>query len=101
MKRFTLILIFIIFCLQGVATETIRIATAEWKPFISESLKHNGVYTHIITEAFALVNIEVEIGFFPWPRAEAFTKTGEWDAMATLVSTPEREKVFYIMPVGK
>jgi len=85
---------------QGVAGETIRIATAEWKPFISESLKHNGVYTHLITEAFALEGIEVEFGFFPWPRAEDFARTGEWDAMATLVSTPEREKVFYLSSVA-
>jgi len=99
MKRINIILFLIILSLQGVAGETIRITTGEWKPFISESLKHGGVYTHIITEAFALEGIKVEIGFFPWPRAEVYARTGEWDAMATLVATPEREEVFYLSSV--
>jgi polar amino acid transport system substrate-binding protein len=99
MKRIILIWFLIILSLQGVAGETIRITTGEWRPFISESLKHYGVYTHIITEAFALEGIKVEIGFFPWPRAEVYAQTGEWDAMATLVATPEREKIYYLSSV--
>ncbi len=102
MKRFILILILCSFGLssQGVAEETIRVATGEWKPYISKSLKHYGVCTQIITEAFALEGVKVEIGFFPWARGERFAQIGKWDAMATLVSTPEREKVFYLSSVA-
>ncbi|MCP4114551.1 MAG: amino acid ABC transporter substrate-binding protein [Desulfobacteraceae bacterium] len=102
MKRFILILIWFIFGLssQGAADEIIRVATGEWKPYISKGLKHYGVCTHIVTEAFALEGVKVEIGFFPWPRAEHYAQTGEWDAMATLVSTPERKKVFNLSSVA-
>jgi len=102
MKRFILILILCSFGLssQGVAEETIRVATGEWKPYISKSLKHYGVCTQIITEAFALEGVKAEISFFPWARGERFAQLGEWDAMATLVSTPEREKVFYLSKVA-
>ncbi len=102
MKRFNFILIWCLLGLssQGVAEETIRIATGEWRPYISKSLEHYGVSTQIITEAFALEGIKVEIGFFPWIRGERLVQIGEWDAMATLVSTPEREKVFYLSDVA-
>ncbi len=102
MKRFILIQILFLFLLfsQGVAEESIRVATGEWKPYASKSLKHYGVCTHIITEAFALEGVKVEISFFPPPRAEAYAKIGKWDAVATFVSTPERKKVFYLSNVA-
>ncbi|MCP3930723.1 MAG: amino acid ABC transporter substrate-binding protein [Bacteroidetes bacterium] len=101
MKKIILILIWCSFGLssQGVAEETIRVATGEWKPYISKTFKNYGVYTQIITEAFALEGIKVDISFFPWARAERFVQLGELDAMATLVSTPKREKVFYLSEV--
>ncbi|WP_163832877.1 hypothetical protein [Spartinivicinus ruber] len=34
---------------QGV----IRIATGEWPPYISKNLKHFGVVSHVISQAFA------------------------------------------------
>lgn len=102
MKRFILIVILCSLGLssQGIAEETIRVATGEWEPYISKNLKHYGVCTQIITESFALKGIKAEIGFFPWARGERFAQLGEWDAMATLVSTPERKKVFYLSDVA-
>lgn len=49
--------------------DTIRITNGEWPPYLSKKLPHYGFASHLITEAFATVNVEVEYGFFPWKRA--------------------------------
>lgn len=60
-----------VFCLLGFPAnaEKVRIATGEWPPYISSKLKHDGLASHIIKEAFALKQIDVEYVFFPWARA--------------------------------
>ncbi len=62
------------------AEETIRIAIGEWAPFYSENYKHYGLVPHIVTESFALEDIKVEYGFFPWARSLKLTEDGVWDA---------------------
>jgi len=89
-----------IFFLIGIASsalnaETIRIATGEYPPFLSENLKHNGVGLHIIKEAFSLKGISVEYGFFPWARAYKNVKQGKWDASATWSHKPKRDDDVY------
>ncbi|MBF9018017.1 MULTISPECIES: ABC transporter substrate-binding protein [unclassified Oceanispirochaeta] len=74
--------------------ETVRITNGEWPPFLFEELKHGGVTSHIVKEAFALEGINVRYGWFPWARALANAKTGDWDASIGWQKTPEREKDF-------
>ncbi len=81
------------------AEEKIRITIGEWPPFISEHLKHYGVISHIVTEAFALEGIKVEYGFFPWKRAYIYAEKGKWDGTAGWSPFPERGKVFYMSNV--
>ncbi len=50
------------------AAETIRLTNGEWQPYLSKDAPHHGFASHIVTEAFALVGVEVEYGFFPWKR---------------------------------
>ena len=61
------------------ANETIRIANGEWPPYLSKELKHYGVASRIVAEAFALEGVKVKYGFFPWGRAYAVVQRGEWD----------------------
>lgn len=75
--------------------ETIRIATGEYPPFLSEKLKHNGVGLRIIKEAFELEGITVEYGFFTWARAYDNVKNGSWDASATWSHKPARDNDVY------
>lgn len=49
--------------------ETVILSTNEWPPFLSESMKHNGVAAHIVREAFAAEGITVRYVFLPWKRA--------------------------------
>ena len=48
--------------------DTIRLTNGDWQPFYSKDAPHHGFVSHIITEAFALVGVETEYGFFPWAR---------------------------------
>lgn len=73
-------------------SETIVLASGEWPPFTSESLKHNGFYSHIVTEAFALEGITVAYEFYPWARSYHLVESGEVDASPTWAETPQKIK---------
>ena len=46
-------------------------------------------------EAFALVGVEVEYGFFPWSRAMKLAKEGTWDGSAVWGDSEERHQNFF------
>ncbi len=77
------------------AAETIRITNGEWQPFLSKDVPHYGFASHIVTEAFALVGVEVEYGFFPWSRAMKLAHEGIWDGTAVWGTTEERLQQFH------
>ena len=81
-------------------SKTIRLTNGEWQPFLSEHVPHYGFASHIITEAFALVGVEVEYGFFPWKRSMKLARDGTWDGTAVWFDTEERrENMFLTDPV--
>lgn len=90
-------IILLIFSLAPVsnAEKTIRLASGEWKPYISEELDNYGPYSQIISEAFALEGVRVEYRFYPWKRAVYLARTGQSDGSVAAVRTPEREKMFF------
>ncbi len=77
------------------AAETIRLTNGEWQPFLSKDAPHHGFASHIVTEAFALVGVEVEYGFFPWSRAMKLAREGKWDGSAVWGASEERLQHFY------
>ncbi len=80
--------------------DTIRLTNGDWPPFMSENGPHHGVASHVITEAFALVGVEVKYGFFPWARSLKLAKEGKWDGSAAWWDREERYPyVFYSDPV--
>ena len=83
------------------AQDTIRLTTGKWQPFTSKSAPHYGFASHIITEAFALVDVEVKYGFFPWKRAMKLAREGKWDGSAIWYDTEERRAdFFYTDPIA-
>ena len=89
----------IFFCsiaLSTWAAEPIRLASGEWSPYQSQHLKHFGVASRIVSEAFALAGIQVEYGYFPWARSLENAESGKWDGTFLWFDTPERRKLFYI-----
>ncbi len=77
------------------AAEIIRLTNGEWQPFLSKDVPHNGFASHIVTEAFALVGVEVEYGFFPWKRAMKLAREGAWDGTAIWGTSEERLANFH------
>jgi polar amino acid transport system substrate-binding protein len=100
-KRITVLLIAVVLALLtpgetlADAKKTVRLTNGEWQPFMSEEVPHYGFASHIVTEAFANVGIEVEYGFFPWARAYKLSKDGTWDGGAVWWDTEERREFHY------
>lgn len=74
--------------------EVIRLAVGEWPPYISQKLKHSGLSSHIVTEAFAKVGIEVRYDFLPWARAMKEAKVGNSHGTHSLFYSDERAEHF-------
>lgn len=103
MKRMPRVLIlsvvFAMACMAGASAQTsktLRITNGEWQPFLSEEIPHFGFASHIVTESFANVGVEVEYGFFPWARSFKLAKDGQWDGAAVWWGTEERRELFYL-----
>jgi polar amino acid transport system substrate-binding protein len=77
-------------------TQTVKITTGEWEPFISEKYEHGGVILHIVKEAFSRKGLDVEFAFLPWGRAVAYVDNGSWDAMAVTGSRHSVKGVSYL-----
>jgi len=75
-------------------SETIRLTNGEWQPYLSKDTPHYGFASHIVTEAFELVGVEVEYGFFPWKRSYKIAKEGTWDGTVVWVDSDERREHF-------
>jgi len=75
--------------------DTIRLTNGEWQPLMSKNGPHHGIASHIVTEAFAFVGVEVEYGFFPWNRSMKLAREGMWDGAAVWWDRKERHQYFF------
>lgn len=79
---------------------TVRITSGEFPPYLSENLKYGGIGLRIIEEAFALEGVAIEVGYYPWKRAYALVRDGQWQASATWSYNDVRnEQMFYSDPL--
>ncbi|MFC1617285.1 substrate-binding periplasmic protein [Candidatus Margulisiibacteriota bacterium] len=94
-KSLILLLIFT-FCLSSICfgQETVVIANGEWLPYHSEKLPHYGIASHIITEAFALVDVNVKYIFLPLQRGFEDAKKGKIFASMVWSKNKKRAKYF-------
>ncbi len=77
------------------AGDTIRLTSGEWEPFISEKYKHQGILSHIVSESFNAMGMNVEYGFYPWKRSFLLAQRGDWDGSIGWAFSTERKKDFY------
>jgi len=95
---FSITLFFLPLCILN-ASEPIRISNGEWPPFFSKDLKKYGVTSHVVQDAFALANIEVNYEWYPWKRALHLAKAGVVNASIGWSKTKSREKDFLFSDV--
>ena len=87
---------FLLFSSGAFAGQTVRIATGEFPPYVSKDLKHQGLVTRIVREAFNLAGMEAKFKFFPWKRSKNLAKIGAWDACSFWARIPSIERDFYV-----
>ena len=95
-NTFFLTIIFASLFQFAVANEHIQIATGEYSPYTSAKLPNNGFINHIISSAFAEVNIDVEFIYLPWPRAYQKTTEGVFSTSSYWYYSKKHEKDFYL-----
>lgn len=87
------------------AKETITLANGEWGPYLSSKEDYYGMWSHVVSEAFAQEDIAVDYQFFPWSRALELGKKGRnkintaencCDGTLMWRKTPDREHDFYL-----
>ncbi|WP_051311619.1 substrate-binding periplasmic protein [Zooshikella ganghwensis] len=98
LSKLFLIMFFLNLSLPANSITTVKIATGEYVPWISEKMQHYGFVSHIISEAFARAgkkgDYAVVFEFLPWKRAFDLTKKGEYPATSAWFYTEERAKHF-------
>jgi polar amino acid transport system substrate-binding protein len=98
-KQFLILVFVLSVSFSARSEEIIRLTTGEWTPYLSKNLKHYGLVSHIVTEAFALEGVKVEYIFRPWKRAYKEASIGKYDGSVIWTRNPEREQEFYYSDV--
>jgi len=49
--------------------KVVRLATLEWAPYTSESVRHDGATVEVVRRAFDAMGYRLEVVFYPWERA--------------------------------
>ena len=84
--------------------DTIKISTEEFPPFTTTNLKHYGLMSHIVSQAFLLEGINTEYTFLPAARSFYVAKHAQVDATLPWAKRTGREVSFYysdpILDVG-
>ncbi len=92
MRRWPALIVFILLSLpQGVAAQdVVNLASIEHPPYTGEQLKHDGMITQIIQEAYARVGYQVGICYYSAAKAAIKTEAGVNGSNAASASTNER-----------
>lgn len=81
-------------------SNVVRMATVDWPPFYSPSLKNGGPLTSIVREALKREGLEMSLKFIPWKSAVEMSKAGKYDALFGALWTKERaEALEYSEPM--
>ena len=87
------------------APKTIQITTEEYAPFTSTKLKHFGVFSRIVSEAYRLEGIKADFSFFPAARSFWLAKVGDFAGTMPWADREDRKADFYysdrVLKVGE
>jgi polar amino acid transport system substrate-binding protein len=97
-KRLVWIVTFISFSiLAGVgrpafASQTVRLATLNWPPYIGEKLPAEGYAAELIRTAFERSGYQVKYFYMPWTRAVKTVLEGGYDGLCPVYYTEQRKE---------
>ncbi len=99
----TIIIVLFLVCLSlpAYATKSITLANGEWRPYQSKDLKHYGVASHLVTEAFRLAGYTVDYSWYDtyWKRAYKDVQNQKVSGSLLWSIKPERTKEMYYSDV--
>jgi polar amino acid transport system substrate-binding protein len=61
----------------GSAETSVHVATLNWPPYTAPDLPRGGAVTSVVRAAFAQMDVDIEVRFWPWKRAIAKAKTAD------------------------
>lgn len=76
------------------AQRLVTLTSSEYPPYYGSDLPKNGAIAEVVVEAFRLVGYQVNLRFYPFPRALQAAQSGECDGMIALWHRQEREQWF-------
>ncbi|WP_087018127.1 substrate-binding periplasmic protein [Thaumasiovibrio subtropicus] len=94
------VMTFTLFCLMTTFAlaenrRVVNLTAGNYPPYQAENLKHYGVVSRIVVEAFALEGIDVKFHFMSWKRAYGYILRGELDGVGYATKKAERLAHFY------
>jgi len=82
------------------AAETVRLGIGEWPPYFGAELRQQGVFAHIVAEAFRRESLQVAYESMPWKRALSLVESGALHGSPGWTHSEERARLFlYSDPV--
>ncbi|WP_108648913.1 substrate-binding periplasmic protein [Dongshaea marina] len=95
MFRLWLLLVLAASVASTAQADIVRLANGEWKPYMSADLKHYGVVSYIVREAFKLEGDQVKYQFLPWMQGFEEARQGRLDGSVVWSKTAQRSNDFY------
>ncbi|MCP3924284.1 MAG: amino acid ABC transporter substrate-binding protein [Desulfobacterales bacterium] len=77
-------------------SETVRIGTVDWEPYVGEDLKEEGFLAHITREVFKRTGYKIKFIYRPWKRAIIKAELGDLDGFFPAYFSKERMEKFFI-----
>jgi polar amino acid transport system substrate-binding protein len=94
LSRVITVIVFLTFCMRASATD-LYFVTESFAPFTyEEDGRAAGPFADVVRFVCANIKADCKIDVFPWRRALLLAKSGEADAIFTLLVTPERAHEF-------
>ncbi|MBW3698059.1 transporter substrate-binding domain-containing protein [Vibrio sp. T187] len=93
MKKPYLFILLLLWSVDCWSAGKVRLASGEWYPYLSQSLRNGGYVAQIVVEAYELEGYEVELIYLPWARGFQKVSSGDIDGTFVYSKTPSRQKV--------
>ena len=99
-NKWLIVLSLFLLCTSLVLADVVVLGNGTWKPYLSLDFKEGGFASHVVTEAFKEMGIDVEYEWFgdAWKRAYVEAENDSIDGTLGWSYTAEREKIFFYSP---
>lgn len=80
-------------CPHTQASETVRVGTGDWVPYVDQGRSDGGALARLIRTIFADAGYQVEFIYYPWDRNLLMLQQGGLDAVMPYICNKARQRV--------